>query len=68
MKRQEATSPANITPFTCHLPSSLHSAMKMRSGLKGVSMVDIVIEGVRLALESEKFRMTEDEKRILLGA
>lgn len=68
MRRQEANiSLGAITPFTCHLPSALHSTVKSRAALKRVPMVEFVVEGLRLALESEKYQITDDEKRAILG-
>lgn len=70
MRKQESLSaqPVGIIPTTFHFPRSLHTELKTRASLKSVSMVDVVLAGVRMALESEKYRLTEDEKRAILGA
>lgn len=54
-------------PTTFHIPESVHRRLKSRASAKSASMVDIVVDGIGLALESEKYRLTEEERRRLLG-
>ncbi len=67
-QHESGTQQYGIVPTTFHFPRQLHSALKARASVRGVSMLDIVLDGVRLALEDEKYRLSEDDKRILIGA
>jgi hypothetical protein len=55
-------------PTSFFLPKSLHSRVKTVAGLKRVTMADIFIKGIHMALESERFQVSEEERRQLFAA
>lgn len=62
----QATETVKI-PTSILIPRSLHSRVKVAAGLKRVNMSELILEGIELALQSERFRPSEDERRAFGG-
>ena len=69
MRKQESDTQqyGNFVPTTFKFPREFHTALKTRAGMKGTSMTEIVMDGVKLALESERYKLSDNEKKVLLG-
>jgi hypothetical protein len=54
----------SAVPTSFFIPTALHSRVKTVAGLKRVKMADIFIEGIQMALDSERFRLSEEERHL----
>ena len=62
-KSENTTTP--VIPTSFFIPKTLHSRVKTIAGLKRVKMADIFIEGIRMALDSDRYRLSDEERQDL---
>jgi hypothetical protein len=56
-----------LVPTSLLLPRAVHSRVKLVAGIKHVRMADLIETGIQMALASERFRLSEDDRRGIFG-
>ena len=67
MRKEELSSTKSVSTVltSFKFPRLLHADLKARANIKGASMTGVILDGIKLALASDKYRLTEDERNAL---